>query len=119
MKLKDFQDRVIASVAQYLDELVAQRERSAKIAAVAAADPELGLEVPDFTAKAWGVLAEEGALPASRAGVPFSPRKDGAGRPAALASARTLGAVRQIAEKIVKKLRGDTVRNAGNTAVDA
>lgn len=38
---------------------------------------------------------------------------------AALASAQTLGAVRQIAEKIVKKLRGDTVRNAGNTEVDA
>lgn len=81
MKLKDFQDRVVASVAEYLDVLAAQRERSAKIAEVAAADPELGLEVPDFTAKAWEVLAGKGALPASRAGVPFSPRKDGAGRP--------------------------------------
>jgi len=81
MKLKDFQDHVIAGVAQYLDELVVQRERSARIAVVAAADPELGLEVPDFTAKTWHVLAEKGVLPASRTTVPFSPRMDGAGRP--------------------------------------
>lgn len=81
MKLKDFQERVLAAIGRYLDELVVQRERSAKIAAVAAADPTLGLEVPDFTAKAWETLAAEGALPALRAGVPFSARKDGIDRP--------------------------------------
>ena len=42
---------------------------------------DLSLVVPDFTEEAWKVMQAEGVLPKSRAGVPFSPRRDGLNRP--------------------------------------
>ena len=81
MQRKDFQDRVLTTLTDYLGELVGQAARSSKIAAFAAANPELAMPVPDFTEDAWTALRTAGKLPASRAGVPFSPRKDSVGRP--------------------------------------
>lgn len=50
MKLKDFQDAVLQTLSDYLGALVEQRERADKIAQMAAANPELDLDVPDFSA---------------------------------------------------------------------
>lgn len=81
MKLKDFQERVLESLNTYLTELKSQAARSEKIARIAAADPGLGMPVPDFTAEAWKAMEAAGHLPALRSQVPFSPRVDGIGRP--------------------------------------
>jgi type III restriction enzyme len=80
MRFKEFQQRVLDRLGRYLGALAEQSAKAAKIAAVAAERPELGLQVPDFTAAAWEAMKAAGELPAARAGVPFSPRRDGIGR---------------------------------------
>ncbi len=80
MRTLDYQARVLDTLDAYLDALKPEKARADKIAAMAEADPDLGLEVPDFTARAWEALKGAGRLPASRANVPFSPRRDGVGR---------------------------------------
>lgn len=80
MRTLDYQARVLDTLDAYLDALKPEKARADKIAAMAAADPDLGLEVPDFTARAWDALKGAGRLPASRAAIPFSPRRDGVGR---------------------------------------
>ena len=81
MKFKDFQEDVLRRLSLYLGHLREESERCAQVAAVAAANPGLGIAVPDFTEAAWAKLAAAGELPAARAEVPFSPRRDGVGRP--------------------------------------
>ena len=81
MQLKDFQQRVLDTLDLWLHALVDERTRSERIAALAAQDPSLGLEVPDFTLNAWKTLAARAQLPPVRANIPFSPRRDGVGRP--------------------------------------
>ncbi|MET4126897.1 DEAD/DEAH box helicase family protein [Roseovarius sp. MBR-6] len=81
MRTLDYQVRVLETLDAWLDALKPEKARAEKIAAMAEADPDLGLEVPDFAAKAWANLKEAGRLPASRATIPFSPRRDGIGRP--------------------------------------
>lgn len=80
MRTLDYQQRVLDTLDAYLDDLKVAKTRADKVAAMAAADPELGLEVPDYAARAWNKMKDAGRLPPSRAGVPFSPRKDGIGR---------------------------------------
>lgn len=80
MRTLDYQQRVLDTLDAYLDELKVEKIRADKVAAMAAADPDLGLEVPDYAARAWNKMKDAGRLPPSRAGVPFSPRKDGIGR---------------------------------------
>lgn len=80
MRTLDYQQRVLDTLDAYLDDLKAEKIRADKVAAMAAADPDLGLEVPDYAARAWNRMKDAGRLPPSRAGVPFSPRKDGIGR---------------------------------------
>jgi type III restriction enzyme len=79
----DYQARVLARLDDYLTELSAQKAKADKIAVANAreTDPELIREVPNFPAKAWRTLREAGKLPPSRAGVPYSGREDGIGRP--------------------------------------
>ena len=78
----EYQDRVLKILENYLDSLKNNKSRLDKIAAlVAAADPELDTDIPDFTEKAWAELKSEGTLPASRAAIAFSPRRDGCDRP--------------------------------------
>ncbi|ORE90873.1 DEAD/DEAH box helicase family protein [Aurantimonas sp. 22II-16-19i] len=77
----DYQDRVLKVLDAYLDALKDKKTRFDKVAALAAEQPDLGLKLPDFTEDAWDAIAATGALPASRAPYPFSPRADGCGRP--------------------------------------
>ncbi len=81
MKLKDFQDAVLHTLSDYLGALVEQRERADKIAQMAAANPDLDLDVPDFSAAARAAMKAAGKLPALREAIEFSPRRDGVGRP--------------------------------------
>ena len=73
MRTLDFQVRVLDTLDAWLNALKPEKARAEKIAAMAEADPDLGLEVPDFTAKAWETLKGAGRLPASRANIPFAP----------------------------------------------
>tara|TARA_R110001606_G_scaffold384560_1_gene547547 strand:- start:8382 stop:8774 length:393 start_codon:yes stop_codon:yes gene_type:complete len=77
----DYQDRVLTTLEDYLDHLKEKKARADKISSLAAADPDLGIPVPDFTKEAWVALKADDKLPASRADIPFSPRFDGCGRP--------------------------------------
>jgi type III restriction enzyme len=79
----DYQARVLVGLDDYLTELSAQKAKADKIAAANAreTDPDLIRDVPNFPAKAWRTLRETGKLPASQAGVPYSGREDGIGRP--------------------------------------
>ncbi|TPE52579.1 DEAD/DEAH box helicase [Amaricoccus solimangrovi] len=80
MRTLDYQQRVLDTIDAYLDELKAEKFRADKVAAMAEAEPDLGLEVPDYAARAWAKIKGAGRLPPSRGAVPFSPRKDGIGR---------------------------------------
>jgi type III restriction enzyme len=80
MRQLDYQTRVLDTLDTYLDALKPEQEKAAKVATLAAENPELGLAPPDFTEAAWKALASAGKLPASRANIPFSPRHDGIGR---------------------------------------
>lgn len=73
MRTLDYLARVLDTLDAYLDALKPEKARADKIAAMAAADPDLELEVPDFTAKAWEALKGAGSLPASRVAIPCFP----------------------------------------------
>jgi len=77
----DYQDRVLTTIDTYLDVLKAKKAEADEIAELAASKPHLKLEVPDFAESAWQELRAAGKLPASRANMPFSERRDGVGRP--------------------------------------
>ena len=77
----EYQDRALTTLDTYIEHLKAKKQESDEIAELAASKPHLTVPVPDFTEKAWEALRAEGKLPASRDGIPFSPRKDGCGHP--------------------------------------
>lgn len=77
----DYQDRVLTTIDTYLDVLKEKKAEADEIAELAASKPHLNLEVPDFAEAAWQELKAAGKLPASRANMPFSERRDGVGRP--------------------------------------
>ena len=77
----DYQDRVLAVLDSHLDHLKSAKREASQIAEFVAPRPELNIPIPDFAEKAWNALKNERKLPASRKGVPYSPRKDGCGRP--------------------------------------
>lgn len=81
MRTLDYQQRVLDTLDSYLDELKARKVESDQIDAVKAANPNLPIAAVDFTASAWENVKSIGLLPASRATVPFSSRRDGVGRP--------------------------------------
>ncbi|MDP9469151.1 MAG: DEAD/DEAH box helicase family protein [Chloroflexota bacterium] len=76
-----YQQRVLRALDDYLTLLVEDKTRAEQIAELARAQPNLGLEAPDYTKRAWERLHAAGKLPASRANIPFSSRTDGVGRP--------------------------------------
>ena len=85
MELKDFQQRVLNTLDDYLDELTACYANFLRIAALKQENPDLELSLPDFTERAWEKM-HAGAtgrtpLPPVRSTIPFSPRIDGIGRP--------------------------------------
>lgn len=81
MKFKNFQDHVLNTLNDYLSELQNQAVKSRKQADLAAANPDAGIQVADFTAEAWKALGAAGKLPKARSDVLFSPRVDGVERP--------------------------------------
>lgn len=79
----DYQSQALKQLDGYVTALAAQKLKTDKIAAanVGETDPDLIRPVPDFTQKAWEAMIDAGTLPQSRLTIPFSPRKDGLGRP--------------------------------------
>lgn len=77
----DYQDRALKALEAYLDALKPVHERYNRAAKLIADDPDLGLELPHFPAKAWEALKDAGKLPASRAAIPYSQRTSGHGQP--------------------------------------
>lgn len=76
-----YQERVLATLDLYLTGLSAEKERHDRAAVLIADDPDLGLELPDFPAKAWQRMATAELIPRSRATIPYSPRAAGDGHP--------------------------------------
>jgi type III restriction enzyme len=77
----DYQDRALSALDDYLAALNTAKANADAVAAFAAANPGVRLDVPDFARDAWKATAYDGKLPASRANIPHDPRKDGIGRP--------------------------------------
>ncbi len=77
----EYQDRVLTLLGTYLDLLLQEKRESDKTEKVAADNPNVRIQVPDFTREAWERLRNAGKLPVSRENIPFSDRKDGCGRP--------------------------------------
>lgn len=77
----DYQDRVLSTLDAWLGHLKEKKARADQVASLAAQNPNLGIAIPDFAREAWEALKADGKLPASRDGIPFSPRMDGCGRP--------------------------------------
>lgn len=112
----DYQDRTLAALEAYLDAIKEKKKESDEIAELAATKPHLRLAVPDFAGEAWAALKSDGKLPPSRAGMPFSPRLDGRGRPVPniVFKVPTAGGKTWIAVNAVSRIMGRYLeRNAG------
>ena len=112
----DYQDRVLATLEAYLDRLKDNRARAAEVEALAVANPNLDLTIPDFAKKTWDALKEDGKLPASRANILFSPRMDGCNRPVpnAVLKVPTGGGKTWLAVSAVSRIMGRYLeRNTG------
>src|SRR5690554_1669728 len=77
----DYQTRALDALDAYLAALAPEKAKADKVAAVIADNPDLGLEMPNFPAKAWEILGADGQLPKSRAAITYSPRQTGHGQP--------------------------------------
>jgi type III restriction enzyme len=80
MRTLDYQQRVLDTFEAYLDELKTRKLEADQIDALMAANPSLPIAALDFTESTWANIKAAGRLPPSRVNMPFSPRKDGAGR---------------------------------------
>lgn len=72
-----YQERALTALEGYLDALKPEKAKADQVAKLIADNPDLGLELPHFPAKAWESIMH----PASRAHVPYSPRTSGDGQP--------------------------------------
>ena len=81
MRHLEYQDRVLKTFSEYLVELSAQKERANQVSTLALQNPALKLPIPDFSAETWTTFRNMEKLPKARSDIPFSPRKDGVGRP--------------------------------------
>lgn len=73
-----YQTKALKAVDEWLERLVEERAKADQVAAVIAANPGLGIPLPDFPAKAWERLAAEKGVPGGRA---YSTRQSGDGQP--------------------------------------
>ena len=82
MRTLDYQQRVLDTLDTYLDHLKIEKARADRQARVIAemGDDADGIEVQDFSLKAWDAMKTAGRLPQSRLAIPFSARKDGTGQ---------------------------------------
>jgi type III restriction enzyme len=108
MRRLDYQDRVLNTLGEYLDVLKDKKAAADRVAEVARNNPTVTIPVPDFTEEAWTKFHAEGKLPPSRAHVPFSPRKDGIGRPVpnAVLKVPTAGGKTWLAVNAVSRIMG-------------
>lgn len=115
MELKDYQQRVLDTFDIYLDELVEQHARSLQVEELSRKNPDLKLDAPDFPAKTWTALKnrKDRVLPEFRDDKPYSPRKDGIGRPVPNACFKvpTGGGKTLLAAASVSKLCGKFLRS--------
>jgi type III restriction enzyme len=81
VELKEFQSEALARLTEYAEELAKQREKALAVEQLKAAQPELEIEVSDFSRKAWQQLQALGKLPGGSAQREYSSRADGTGRP--------------------------------------
>ncbi len=81
VELKEFQSEALARLSDYVEELVKQRVKALAVGQLKAAQPELDIEIPDFSKKAWQLLQSQGKLPSASAAREYSSRTDGAQRP--------------------------------------
>ena len=112
----EYQDRVLTTLDTYIGHLTAKKQESDEIAEMAAGRPHLTVPIPDFTKRAWEALKAKGKLPESRTAIPFSPRKDGCGRPVpnALLKVPTGGGKTWLAVSGVSRIMGRYLgRNTG------
>lgn len=79
----EYQGRVLKQLDDYLTELAGWKTKADKIEAANAGETDADLirPVPDFPLKTWEALRVAGKLPEARADIPYSPRRDGIGRP--------------------------------------
>ncbi|HMM07878.1 MAG TPA: DEAD/DEAH box helicase family protein [Paracoccus solventivorans] len=116
MRTLDYQARVLDTLDAWLDELKARKAEADQIDALRASNPSLPIPAMDFTETAWANLQGAGRLPASRANVPFSPRRDGVGRavPNATLKVPTGGGKTWLAVNGVSRIMGRYLaRNTG------
>lgn len=116
MRTLDYQQRVLDMVDVWLDELKAEKVKADEVERLRIEKPELPIPAFDFTETAWKHLKETGRLPASRAGIPFSPRADGIGRavPNATLKVPTGGGKTWLAVNAVSRIMGRYLaRNTG------
>lgn len=112
----DYQDRVLSTLDAWLGHLKEKKARADQVASLAAQNPNLGIAIPDFAREAWEALKADGKLPASRDGIPFSPRMDGCGRPVpnAVLKVPTGGGKTWLAVSAVSRVMGRYLdRNSG------
>ncbi|WP_128515655.1 DEAD/DEAH box helicase [Tabrizicola thermarum] len=116
MRTLDYQQRVLDTLDAWLTELKARKAEADQVEALRAANPGLPIPALDFTETAWANLRAAGRLPASRAGIPFSPRRDGIGRPVPNATLKvpTGGGKTWLAVNAVSRIMGRYLgRNSG------
>ncbi|MCO4101232.1 MAG: DEAD/DEAH box helicase family protein [Gemmatimonas sp.] len=109
MRTLEYQQRVLTAFDFYLEALKTEKGRADRIRELALQQPELGLAVPDFAERTWSALKELGRLPASRAAVPYSPRRDGTGRsvPNTVLKVPTAGGKTFLAVSAVSRIFGN------------
>lgn len=79
----DYQERVMSAVNLYLNRLRTEKKIADEAIQLINTQPHLAsaLTPPDFVKRTWKAMSSNGILPASRAGIPYSERHDGCGRP--------------------------------------
>lgn len=81
MKTLDYQLRVLETFDIYIDRLKEAKNNVNTAFKSVNGAADLPVEFLDYTDAAWNMMAKKVGLPPSRQEVPFSPRKDGMGRP--------------------------------------
>lgn len=74
----DYQERALGALDDYLERLGEESAKADQVAAVIAANPGLGIPLPDFPATAWERMAADKGVPKNRT---YSPRVSGDGQP--------------------------------------
>lgn len=77
----DYQTRALGALDSYLDALSVEKSKADKAAAFIAENPDVGLELPNFPAKAWETLKLAGQIPNNRVHLAYCPRITGHGQP--------------------------------------